>query len=366
MSIAIFVSCKSNTNSHSHDGLEPHTHEHEDSKSINYFGNYELEDSNYGTKTTVIVNNVTRTMVTNALPNHETGTFPNKGNPNTISAQNKTYTFPANPQYNGKAQWVRESGVALNGVKFEPGTAEVVECDTGENYRVEALQDVIDLGLDFNHAHVQPTGAYHYHGSPTSVIEEFDTGEDLVHIGFAHDGFPMFYSKSGKYKPSFKAVEGEREGEDCTYTTHKTIDVSVDGHHDGTFTSDFEFVEGSGDLDECNGITIDGKYMYLVTNEFPYISRCLMGEVLSEEKQQIGMQGEGGPQNGNGSGHRPSATEIIKQMDANNDGKLSKSEAKGPLKEDFSKIDANNDGFISSEELEKGARNNKQRPPKHN
>ena len=62
--------------------------------------------------------------------------------------------FPIKPNYKGQPTWVREPGVALNGVKFEPGTAEVVVCETGENYRVEAFQDVIDLGLDFNNAHV--------------------------------------------------------------------------------------------------------------------------------------------------------------------------------------------------------------------
>lgn len=49
----------------------------------------------------------------------------------------------------------------------------------------------------------------------------------------------------------------------------------------------------------------------------------------------------------------PTATEILKKMDENKDGKLSKEEVKGPLKEDFKKIDTNEDGFISKEELEK-------------
>ena len=37
------------------------------------------------------------------------------------------------------------------------------------------------------------------------------------------------------------------------------MDISVGGHHDGAFTSDFEYVDGYGDLDECNGITVTGK-----------------------------------------------------------------------------------------------------------
>lgn len=365
--IVAFVSCKSNNKTHHHDDAENHTHQHATHSNINYFGNYSLINEDYGTKTLVTVNANKRTMITNALPNHKTGAFPNSGNPNTISAQDKTYTFPLNPTYIGEAKWVREPGIALNGIKFEPGTAEVVTCDTGENYRVEALQDVINLGLDFNHAHVQPTGAYHYHGSPTSVIENSDTGQDLVHIGFAHDGFPMYYSKSGKYKPSFKALNGDREGEDCTYTTHRTIDVSVGGHHDGTFTSDFEYVEGFGDLDECNGIIIDSNYIYLITKEFPYISRCLMGEVTQEERHgQRGGLGQRSDQAGKspqgGERERPNANQIFEKMDVDKDGKLSKEETKGPLKESFSKIDTNGDGFILMKELQAFSKINKQRP----
>lgn len=332
---------------HSHNGVEHSHSESHHHNPENYFGDYEIINKKYGTKTIVTVGESTRKMVTNALPDHKTGTYPRKGNPNTISAQQKTYTFPVNPKLVGKPTWVREPGVALNGVKFEPGTAEVVVCETGENYRVEAFQDIIDLGLDFNHAHVQPTGAYHYHGSPTAVIENFDTGEDLVHIGFAHDGFPIYYSKSNAYKPSYKLVDGKREGEDCTYSNPKqTIKVAVNDNHDGTFGSDYVYKEGSGDLDECNGTMIDGNYVYLVTETFPYVSRCLMGE-YEEPKPNRRMQGRPRGE------RRPLGFDaLLNHMDSNKDGKLSKAEVKGPLVRDFDKIDTNKDGFITKKELE--------------
>lgn len=359
--MSVFISCNSHkeAKTHNHDG---HTHSHETTeKGQDYFGAYELEDEQFGTKTKVTIKGNKRVMVTNALPDHQTGEFPRKGNPNTISAQNKTYELPLNPKWVGEPTWVREPGVALNGVKFEPGTAEVVACETGENYRVEAFQNIIDLGLDFNNAHVQPTGEYHYHGTPTSVIKSHDDGEDLVHIGFANDGYPIYYSKSGAYKSSYQKIAGNREGEDCTYSNPKnTIDVNVADDHDGTFTSDFEYVSGAGNLDECNGIEIDGKYMYFVTDEFPYVSRCLMGEVTQKERKgspRAGQRNQRGQQRG--SGERPTPEKMMEHMDNNKDGKISESEAKGPLKQGFSKIDSNEDGYLSIEELEKAPRPNR-------
>jgi Ca2+-binding EF-hand superfamily protein len=49
----------------------------------------------------------------------------------------------------------------------------------------------------------------------------------------------------------------------------------------------------------------------------------------------------------------PTFSELLKELDKNEDGKLAKAEVKGPLKENFTKIDTNEDGFISKEELEK-------------
>lgn len=349
--VMLTLGCNSykDVNGHSHRDSKVHnnkTHSHQvelGARLDNYFGAYTLKDEDFGTNTVVTLNGGVRTMITNALPNHETGKFPGPGNPNTISAQRKTYTFPTTPKYTGNARWIREPGVAINGVKFEPGTAEVVACDTGENYRVEAFQELINLGLDFNNAHVQPTGAYHYHGTPTSVIEKYDSGEDLVHVGFAHDGFPMYYSKSGAYKPSYKLVDGTREGEDCIYETRrKSRDISVGGHHDGTYTSDFEYVSGSGDLDECNGVTIDGDYVYFVTDEFPYVSRCLMGEFTITERRG-----------------RPTVAQLFTRMDSNKDGKLSKDELRGPLASQFHELDKNDDGFLVESEIQEMQRANR-------
>jgi len=253
-----------------------------------FFSEYAIINDLYGTETRVTISDKQRIMTTNSLPNHETGSFPNQGNPNSISEQERKYSFPLNPKYTGVSKRARQFGVAINGVKFEPGTAEVVKCESGESYRVEAFQNKIDLGLDFNNAHVQPTGAYHYHGSPTRVIKAMDNGEDLIHIGFAMDGFPIYYSKSNRYRPSYKLVENERQGSDCIYSNpHHKKDIDIQNSTpDGTYQSDWEYIKGLGDLDECNGIMIDDKYSYIITDDYPFIGRCLMGEF--EESRRRG------------------------------------------------------------------------------
>ena len=264
---------------------------------IDFQQEYALLNSEYGTETYVAIQEDSRHIKTNALPNHATGKFPNKGNPNTISAQSSTYEIPLKPQFSGKSQWAREPGVAVNGIKFEPETAERFVCETGEIYRIEAFQELVDLGLDFNHAHVQPTGAYHYHGVPTELVKLLDKGEDLILVGFALDGFPIYYSQSGRYKPSYALADELRTGDVCAYRNPKQRLEKELNHSrpDGTFVSDWEYVDGLGDLDECNGTEIDGNYAYFVTEEYPYMSRCLKGVFSEKRSRRPPPRGQGRP-----------------------------------------------------------------------
>lgn len=57
----------------------------------------------------------------------------------------------------------------------------------------------------------------------------------------------------------------------------------------------------------------------------------------TNKKQGNGQRGQGG---------QPSVSQLLEQMDSNKDGKLSESEVKGPLKNDFSKIDTDEDVFF--------------------
>ncbi|WP_027391844.1 MULTISPECIES: YHYH protein [Aquimarina] len=52
-------------------------------------------------------------------------------------------------------------------------------------------------------------------------------------------------------------------------------------------------------------------------------------------------------------GQRPSSAQLMDELDSNKDGKLSKTEVKGPIADNFNNIDSNNDGFLTLEELNK-------------
>lgn len=232
----------------------------------------------------ITVRNEYRYITSNGIPNHHHGDFPNRGNPNTISAQSYTFRMPAHPQMAESITplGMNPFGVAVNGVPFDPGAAEWWNNDPGFGWQYEALSGKINLGMDQNHAHVQPNGAYHYHGLPTGLIAQLGEGQRMLLIGYAADGFPI-YEQYGyrlkdirsdiiKLRSSYRLKTGRRPNK-----------IGPGGTYDGTFVNDYEYVEGAGDLDQCNGrqgVTpeyLSGTYYYVITSEFPFIPRCYRG-----------------------------------------------------------------------------------------
>jgi hypothetical protein len=59
----------------------------------------------------------------NGLPDHATGEFPNRGNPNAIAPQNVDVCVPLNPMTADQITLIRGTmGIAINGVQFRPNT----------------------------------------------------------------------------------------------------------------------------------------------------------------------------------------------------------------------------------------------------
>lgn len=263
-----------------------------------------------------------RTIEANGLPDHRPGQFPNRGNPNSISAQKYRFEVPLKPHPNDEPRPIDRYtfGVAINGVVFDPGTAEVWRPGQpivdhpgretrrgpgdrdGHSWNYDAMGKM-KLGIDENHAHVQPTGAYHYHGLPTGLIARLHKekgGERMLLIGYAADGFPI-YAEYGhekaddasspvkKLKSSYHLKKGNRpKGDD-----------GPGGKYDGTFVQDYQFTKGSGDLDKCNGrkgVTpefADGTYYYVVIDAYPFIPRFFRGTPNSSFEKRMGPPPDG-------------------------------------------------------------------------
>jgi YHYH protein len=265
-----------------------------------------------------------RIIEANGLPDHEPGRFPNRGNPNEIGAQHYRFEMPLKPRANNESTPVERFifGIAVNGVVFDPGTAEVwvpgerivsrpgpgtrrppgPPRDDAWNYDG---MGTMNLGLDAHHAHVQPNGAYHYHGLPVGLIKRLqkDKGDSaMLLVGYAADGFPI-YAESGHAKADDASTPVKKLRSSYRLKTGKrpTGDEGPGGKYDGTFVQDYEFVAEGGDLDECNGregVTPeypDGTYYYVLTETFPFVPRYFRGDPdNSFERRRPGPGGPGG------------------------------------------------------------------------
>lgn len=103
--------------------------------------------------------------------------------------------------------------------------------------------------------------------------------------------FPTYVSTSGAYTSGYVLASGARTGTECTVRSPFGGTTDLAGTTtDGTYTSDWVWSEPAGDLDECNGTTIDGEYVYLLTDTYPYVGRCLMGEPAADAGAPIGSR----------------------------------------------------------------------------
>lgn len=255
-----------------------------------------------------------RVITSNDMPGHRVGRFPNRGNPHALAEQQWSFRLPLHPVANPEPSPLHQSnrrgppnvpfGVGVNGVLFEPGTAEFWMGDRQADWNYEALGGAIGLGLDANHAHVQPGGVYHYHGLPTGLLASLglkDVTSDAHSplVGWAADGFPIYClfgyatpddatSSIRELTSSYRLKAGQRPGGDR----------GPGGRYDGAFVQDYEYQEAAGDLDACNGrfcVTPEfpqGTYAYFLTKDWPVIPRAFRGTPV-ELRQGRARRGPG-------------------------------------------------------------------------
>ena len=227
----------------------------------------------------ITVNDATCTLTSNAVPNHDFGIA--RGFPNPFSEQSQRYTITATPEFADAPTALSlqyDNAIFLNGVKLDlvaagcygVGNGRIGCNDMSSPYGYDPMSPAAGFNTDMHNAHTQPDGTYHYHGNPMALfVQENPTAPSPV-IGFAADGFPIFgsYIADGgtirKATTSYRLKSGTRDG-------------GPGGEYDGTFADDWEYVAGSGDLDQCNGMVQDGVYGYVVTDSHPHVMGCFVG-----------------------------------------------------------------------------------------
>ncbi|NQY11869.1 MAG: YHYH protein [Flavobacteriales bacterium] len=245
-----------------------------------------------------VVNGSKREITTNSIPAHKAGLFGSASgslNPNAIQEVTETYNITTYPTATGSFTALLSTaslggsqysfGILFSGIEVDPIAAEpfphaILALNVNWEWNLEALN--VNIGLDCNNAHVQPTGKYHYHGSPELYISALNISTtEMTLIGYAADGFPIYYkyayssasditSAVEEMFPSYELKSGDRPGDGES--------APCDAYN-GVYSNDYQYVSGLGDLDEANGRTgvtpefPAGTYYYVITDDFPSIPR---------------------------------------------------------------------------------------------
>ncbi len=233
--------------------------------------------------------------ITDAIPNHNFNNSKGSKFPKRVQEQNYTFYVPDTPteaeekipislQYfnaillNGALVDLLSDGCCCDG-STDPGyCGEIIGCkDISNPWRKDPMYKNGEFQTDTHNAHAQENGTYHYHGPPNALYELSGNSTSAV-IGFAADGFPIY----GPYvningtvrevRSSYQLKQGARPDDSCP-----TIKAGQTTYYNGKYIQDYKYVKGSGDLDEFNGMEIDGHYGYFVTSGYPYMIKFFKG-----------------------------------------------------------------------------------------
>lgn len=229
------------------------------------------------------------------IPDYSIG--PWAANPNTPVNQNFVFKITRNPVQNTGnpvATPLGHIGVWSNGVS-------IFNAKDGMSYNNQGIWNrdaLVFEGISFDNClgHPAPNGEYHHHVNPTCLYDDTDDTKHAPVIGYAFDGFPIY----GAYgydqvngTGAFRKMQSSYQLRNITARTtlpNGTVlqpsqyGPAIAGQYPlGAFLEDYEYVQGSGDLDAHNGrfcITPEypnGIYAYFVTidaNEnpvYPYV-----------------------------------------------------------------------------------------------
>lgn len=229
------------------------------------------------------------TLESNTIPNHDfqdNGTFPNP--PGEVAQSLNIVRQPTAAATPTELSQRMYDAVMLNGVVvdllsagcYEPTAPRADEngnigvgCSGDHPWLMDPMAPSSTFQTDSHNAHTQPNGLYHYHGNPMALFDDSPGPDGSPVIGFAADGFPVYGSY---FKDDTGTVRKAISGYTLKPGTRPGGADNPGGAYDGMYNADYEFT-GAGDLDECNGMTVDGAYGYYVTDTYPHMIKCFRG-----------------------------------------------------------------------------------------
>lgn len=171
--------------------------------------------------------------------------------PNSLAAQNFTWTVPLAPVKNSAPISIVNK---LGPLGFTVTGLPIYGPTEGPVPPTEAFGDPVHNGiLDSCKGHTGPQSEYHYHA--LNAISACLLNQTL--LGFALDGFPIYSNPGNTYKSGY-SLTGNPKTYSWSAYTYKSGDANT--------------------LDSCNGrVGTNGSYGYYATTAFPYIIGCYVG-----------------------------------------------------------------------------------------
>jgi len=219
------------------------------------------------------------TLISNGIPNHdfndsETGSFAHE-----VIETSYNVTLDRSPETAATVTAFKngeDEGIMLNGVPIAILTSTCWDDDC--EWRENPFYGPKSRSIDSNHAHSNSNGEYHYHGNPKDLYDSSGLSESAV-VGYAADGFPIYgpyfldssTDSIREVTSSYVLQTGDRPGDGTEGS------AGPGGTYTGEWREDYVYTQGEGDLDECNGMELNGQYAYYVTTTFPYLLSCFKG-----------------------------------------------------------------------------------------
>jgi hypothetical protein len=234
------------------------------------------------------------------VPSYNVG--PWNSNPNTPSAQNKTWKFTLTPTNNTGTKtttglgligvWSNGTGIfnGMDGYYWNNSTGAIAQGSGTWNRNAYIFEGV---SFDACLGHPNQTGTYHNHVIPKCLFASTNTTTHSPIIGYAFDGFPIYgpyaYTNTNgtgaikRMTPSYTLTTATTRASGPSMSTTVTISGQASTYYAGTFLEDYVYSAGAGDLDQYNGrfcVTPEypsGTYAYFVTIDasgnpaYPYV-----------------------------------------------------------------------------------------------